>query len=171
MRKFAKIISLLIITSFLLSGCYGNFNLTKKLYNWNGQVGNKFVNSAVMWVLFIVPVYEVAGFIDFAILNVVQFWTGKNPMAMQDGEKEIQIVELDGQLYEITATKNRFDVKRKSNEESSVSLIFNEQKGTWIINDHNSNELTVAQLDKENLNMLRLIYPDGNTLNIDLQDE
>jgi len=174
MRKFTKIISLFLILSFLtfsISGCYGNFTLTKKLYNWNGQVGNKFVNSAVMWVLMIVPVYGIAGFIDFAILNVIQFWTGKNPMAMQEGEKEIQMVEMDGQLYEITATKNRFDVKPVNDEEKSISLIFNEEKGTWVINDHNSNELTVAQLDQENLNILRLIYPDGNTVNINLQEK
>ena len=76
MNRFFKVISIILITCFLslnFTGCYGNFALTKKLYNWNGQVGDKWVNSAVMWVLMIVPVYEVAGFIDFAILNLIQF--------------------------------------------------------------------------------------------------
>lgn len=171
MRKYAKLISIVLISFFLTSsitGCYGNFTLTKKLYNWNGTVGSKFVNSAVMWVCMIVPVYGIAGFIDFAILNVIQFWTGKNPMAMNEGEKETQMVNMDGKEYQVTATKNRFDVQSTQDEKIAVSLVYNEQTQSWIIMDRNDNEITVAQLDAENKNLLKLIYPDGQTLKVDL---
>ena len=173
MNKFFKMVSVFLIASFLtlsVSGCYGSFNLTKKLYNWNGTVGSKFANSAVMWVMMIVPVYGVAGFVDFVFLNVVEFWTGTNPMAMQDGEKETQMVMMDGQEYMVTATKNRFDVTSMSDQSKTVSLIFNEEKGSWVITDQNSNEITVAQLDQTNQNLLKLIYPDGYTVDVNLNE-
>jgi len=173
MNRFYKLVSIVLIAVFLsfsFTGCYGNFTLTKKLYNWNGQVGDKFVNSAVMWIMFIVPVYEVAGVIDFVILNTIQFWTGKNPVAMQEGEKETQIVQYEGESYEVTATKNRFDIKNLEDQTKAISLVFNEDSGEWIVTDQNANEITIAQLDKDNLNMLRLFYPDGHTLSVNLDE-
>jgi len=173
MNRFFKIVSVILITSFLtfsITGCYGNFSLTKKLYNWNGTIGGKFANSAVMWVLMIIPVYSIAGFIDFAILNVIEFWTGTNPMAMNEGEKETQMVMMDGQEYMVTATKNRFDVTSMNDQSKTVSLIFNEEKGAWVITDQNDNEITVAQLDQTNRNLLKLIYPDGYTMDINMNN-
>ena len=75
MKKYSfKLIAILLIIcvlSFGLTGCYGKFKLTQKLYKWNGQIGDKWVNTIVMWILFILPIYEIAGCVDFAILNVI----------------------------------------------------------------------------------------------------
>ncbi len=68
------------------TGCYGKFALTRKLYDWNGSLGNKFVNTLVMWVLMIIPVYGVVTFIDGFILNLIEFWSGSNPLATVDHE-------------------------------------------------------------------------------------
>lgn len=171
MSKVFKFISIALIASLLSTGltsCYGNFSLTKKLYNWNGQVGGKFVNSGVMWLLFIVPVYEVVGAVDFLILNTIQFWTGKNPMAMKAGEKETQIVELDNVKYEVTATKNRFDIRGLEEDSKTISLVFDEQTTSWLVEDE-SGVTKIAQLDPADLNILQLIKPDGKTLSVDLQ--
>jgi hypothetical protein len=67
-----------------LSGCYGKFALTKKLYDWNGSFGNKFLSTVIMWVFMIIPVYGVCTFIDGFVLNLIEFWTGSNPLAMVD---------------------------------------------------------------------------------------
>ncbi|MDD8019289.1 MAG: DUF3332 family protein, partial [Bacteroidota bacterium] len=78
-KKF--VIVLLIATMSIMSvGCYGSFNLTKKVYHWNGSVGGKWVVELVFLVCNIIPVYGVAGFIDVIILNSVEFWTGTNPV-------------------------------------------------------------------------------------------
>jgi hypothetical protein len=170
MRKIYKVVSLFLICGFLsfsFSGCYGNFSLTKKLYSWNGSVGNKFVNTIVMWVLFILPVYEIAGAVDFAILNLIEFWTGKNPMAMNENETETQFVKSGGKDYEITATKNRFDIKDLSTTKI-VSLTYDENTLSWYINNNDGTEIKVAQLDADNLNILHLIHPDGELINVDL---
>lgn len=68
------------------SGCYGQFALTRKLYEWNGSLGNKFLNTVVMWAFLIVPVYEVCSFVDLVVLNLIEFWTGSNPMAVLEHE-------------------------------------------------------------------------------------
>ncbi len=65
----------------LATGCYGKFALTKKLHGWNGTLGNKFVNTFVFWLFLIIPVYGVCTFVDGVILNLIEFWTGQNPMA------------------------------------------------------------------------------------------
>lgn len=79
---FKKVVIVMLVASVgLMSiGCYGSFNLTKKVYNWNGTMEGKWVKELVFLVLNIVPVYGVAGFIDVLVLNSIEFWTGNNPM-------------------------------------------------------------------------------------------
>ena len=64
------------------SGCYGPFNLTRRLYLWNGQVGDKWENELVFLLLNIpfVPAYGMCISADAIIFNSIQFWTGENPV-------------------------------------------------------------------------------------------
>ena len=170
-RILFKCLAILLIAVFVLfnfTGCYGKFALTTKLYKWNGSLGDKWVNTIVMWVLMIVPVYSLVGFVDFAILNVIEFWTGKNPMAMGPGEIETQLVELDGNSYQITATKNRFDIVQQDNNKK-ISLVFNEETKSWYVESETNDAQKIAELDPANLNLLRLIQPDGEIVNVDLE--
>lgn len=174
MKKIFKVVSILLIIclfAFSMSGCYGKFNLTKKLYTWNGTVGDKWMKSITTWVLFIVPVYAVVGFVDFAILNVIEFWTGKNPVAMGPGESETQLVQKDGKTYEITASMNRFDINVISEEEitKSISLIYETETQSWFAQNDEIGYIKIAELDDEDLNILHLIEPDGSIVNVDLE--
>jgi hypothetical protein len=91
------------------AGCYGRFALTRKLYNWNGQVtNNDFANSAIMWVLLIIPVYGVLGLVDFLVLNTIEVFTGSNPVAVnEDGSLELK---RDGHVYVMRPTTQAGDV-------------------------------------------------------------
>ena len=60
----------------LVTGCYGNFKVTKAVYDWNGQVENRYARSAVMVCMLILPVYEFAALGDIIIFQPVKFWTG-----------------------------------------------------------------------------------------------
>ena len=65
------------------SACFGSFNLTRKLYAFNKDVSkDKFVRELVFLGLTIVPIYQIAGFIDVVVANTVEFWTGTNPIDM-----------------------------------------------------------------------------------------
>jgi hypothetical protein len=74
-------ISVFMLATMLVTagGCYGSFELVKKVHKFNGTLGNKFVNELGFLVMNIVPVYSVAAFIDAVVLNSIEFWTGKNP--------------------------------------------------------------------------------------------
>lgn len=114
-----KILSVVLVPFMLLvglvqTGCFGEFVLTHKLYDWNAQVAGKgslkgrFINNLVFLGLCILPAYEFAGAIDFIVLNLIEFWTGTNPLAMNEGDIEQQMVHYQGKDYMITATKNQF---------------------------------------------------------------
>jgi hypothetical protein len=94
----------LALTSVLAlgAGCYGQFALTKKIHAWNGTItDNKFVHSLVFWAFVIVPVYEVAGLADAIVFNLVEFWSGSNPLA---GSGPIQVSAMaDGSTVFRTA--------------------------------------------------------------------
>jgi hypothetical protein len=166
-----SIIVILLISSYILTGCYGKFQLTKKLYTWNGTIGDKWVNSLVTWILIIIPVYEVVGFIDFAILNVIEFWTGENPVVMESGEMQVQYVELHGKEYEIIATENRFDIIERggNGEEKRVSLIYERESRSWFVENEKIGRIRVAQIDFDDSNIISLFQPDGGITKVNLE--
>jgi len=92
------------------TGCFGEFGLTRKVYDFNQGVGGKFVNQLVFWAFCVIPVYEVAGVLDVLIFNTIEFWTGSNPVAMAPGETEVQYATVDGHQFRMTAQQNYFSV-------------------------------------------------------------
>ncbi|MCL2260798.1 MAG: DUF3332 family protein [Fibromonadales bacterium] len=102
------LLSLLAACTFAVTttGCFGSFKLTKAAYDFNKGLGNKWLS----WIVFLI-VGHVATVItltvDSLILNSLEFWTGKNPLAMGDTYREtdangnsITAVKMeDGSLY------------------------------------------------------------------------
>ena len=70
----------LVALAVLVSGCYGPFNLTRRLYQWNGQVGTKWEREFVFILLAWAPVYGITVLGDAVVFNSMEFWTGKNPV-------------------------------------------------------------------------------------------
>ena len=79
--RFGKGIALLLVAAVgaLSAGCFGKFQLTRKLYDINQSIDEKYIRSAVTW-LFVIP-YAVTGLLDFIVFNVIEFWSGENPVA------------------------------------------------------------------------------------------
>jgi hypothetical protein len=168
MKTMFRTISLLLIMVFLLNvfGCYGSFALTKKVYNLNGNVGDKFINTIVMWVFMILPVYEAAGFIDLVVLNTLEFWTGNNPLAMQDGIQAVKYATNDGKTYKIVISKNTICIAETVGPDAGKTVIVNysPETGNWTLNNGNSEKI-VANLG---LNNLKLLFPNGTSREIAL---
>ena len=81
MRRGVAILLLCAMAPFLFSGCYGKFQLTKNIYDWNGKVSeNRWAKSLLMWGLLIIPVYGVGMLGDAIIFNLIEFWGGENPI-------------------------------------------------------------------------------------------
>ncbi len=106
MKKISSTLVFAIVLS-LLTGCYGKFQLTRKVYEINSQVKDKFLRSATTWAFVIIPVYGVAALLDFVLFNTVEFWTGKNPIAM--GQKEFFYAKGE-ELFYIKAKKAGSDI-------------------------------------------------------------
>ena len=144
MKKFVLIVVLVSLLTLSMSGCFGKFALTRKLYEFNGSLGNKWVNTIVMWAMCIVPVYSIVVFVDFVILNLVEFWTNSNPIAMLEGEEHRQIYVHDGFEYELVATKNRIDVIGITNPEMQFSFVYEEEGESWFVH-HNGEVHLMAE--------------------------
>lgn len=158
------------VTANFASGCYGSFTLTKKVYNWNGTMGSKVMKSVVMWGLYIIPVYGIAGAADLFILNVLEFLQGSNPMAMNEGEQDIKIVQKDGNTYQITASKDRLDIEQlNSAVQHKASLVFDRNSESWSVESGNKS-IVIAQLNETNENVLNLIHPDGSSVAVNIAD-
>lgn len=121
LRKITLILLLAAMGAFMTS-CFGTFQLTRNVYSWNESVtSNKFAQTLLFYGMNVVPVYGAATFLDFFVFNLVEFWSGSNPIAMAEYEEETQLVQVDGQWYEMHATKNHFTVSKV--EDGSVAEI------------------------------------------------
>ncbi|MBI3005885.1 MAG: DUF3332 family protein [Ignavibacteriales bacterium] len=91
-RIFSRVLSSLLVAGVLIisSGCFASFHLTRKVYNFNKGVGDKWVNELVFLVMVVVPVYEIAGAIDILVLNSIEFWTGSNPVSAANEKRSIE---------------------------------------------------------------------------------
>ena len=134
-----KIKSLLLAVVFLFvvmsqQGCIGSFQLTNNLYNWNkNEIGGKWGSELVFLAFIIIPVYSVTLLADGIVLNSIEFWTGDNPLAMKDGEKETQIVQNGEDSYKLTAQKNKVHVEKITGENTGEEgeFIWNQDSQNW----------------------------------------
>ncbi len=89
--------SILIISILLLlsmgTGCIGNFGLSGKVRDFNLDVSkDRWGREIVFVVLYVIPVYPFAGFLDILVFNSIEFWTGKNPI---NGSASVTPIAMD----------------------------------------------------------------------------
>src|SRR5690606_10680204 len=79
------------------SACFGSFNLTRKVYNFNKGVSpDKWVQELVFLAFAAIPVYSIAAGLDALNINSIEFWTGENPVMVskattrEDGSRLVQ---------------------------------------------------------------------------------
>jgi hypothetical protein len=172
MKNLKRGILMLIAATvmFTATGCYGTFELTSKIYDWNGDAtDNKWANSIIMWGLIIIPVYEFCLFVDVVVLNTVEFWTGSNPLAMADGENDTQIVQSGDKVFEITASQNKFHIEQIEGDGKgqSIDLNYKAEETAWYVANGEA-EYKFAQGELNNNELVKLFSPDGTVKEIAL---
>ncbi|SHJ10992.1 DUF3332 domain-containing protein [Aquimarina spongiae] len=159
-------ICIALSTSILFSSCLGSFSAFNGLKDWNQDLtDSRFVNNLVFWGLNIIPVYGLFFLGDTLIFNVIEFWSGSNPLAMNEGESETQIVERDGNTYKMTASKNRLQIHivegiRKGEK---LDLVYSPSHKTWSAIKANG-ELIKLSSFKDGFYVVHL--PDGGKVKI-----
>lgn len=109
-----RTIAALVLMAFLpvsTTGCFGGFQLTRKVYNFNREVSpDKWVRELVFLAMAIVPVYGAATFLDAVIFNSVEFWTGSNPVLAKNGASR-KITTADGTAVLTRTSEHVLDVR------------------------------------------------------------
>jgi len=79
-----RILAVVVLVALIpaAGGCFGRFELTRKLYGFNQGVSD---DRWVRWLVFlgmaVFPIYEWGFLIDAVFANSVEFWGGRNPLA------------------------------------------------------------------------------------------
>ena len=148
MRK--SIIALGLASSILCTSCLGSFSAFNNLRDWNdGATSSKFLDNLIFWGLNIIPVYGLFFVGDTLIFNVIEFWTGSNPVAMKEGEFETQIINKEGVAYEMTATKNRMMVKvlDGKDEGQRFDLLYRPSEKSWNLIKQDGEIIKLARIE------------------------
>lgn len=161
------IISSLLACSLLFTSCLGSYNAFNNLRAWNqGATDSKFLDNLIFWGLWIVPVYELFILGDTLIFNVIEFWSGSNPIAMKDGESETQMVEHEGNTYKMVATKNRIQITvvEGPKEGNKLELFYKPDEKSWNAIRPNGEMIKLSSFEEG----FYIVYmPNGEQIKID----
>lgn len=121
-----RTIAALVLMAFLpvsTTGCFGGFQLTRKVYNFNREVSpDKWVRELVFLALAIFPVYGAATFLDAVIFNSIEFWTGSNPILAKNGASR-KITTADGTAVLTRTSENALDLRIEANDGTTSRLV------------------------------------------------
>jgi hypothetical protein len=160
----ALAMSSLLITQ---TGCFGTFALTKKTYQFHdGCTDSKFVKSLLYWI----PgglVYAVTLMLDSVIFNLIEFWSGSNPVSMNEGDHEMQLATIDGTDYRIEATKDTFTTTQLTGAKAGEVRImrFDRSDMTWKYSDAEVCDLSVMTFLDDRAENVR-VYTDNGTVDL-----
>lgn len=124
-------VALLFGSALFLNSCIGSFALTNKVKDWNNGVSNKFVNELVFVAFHILPVYEVTMLADYLVLNSLEFWNQKSPLAKEKKVEEIK--GENGTRYLVESTQEGYKIINP-NKNVEVALTYDEINRTWSAN-------------------------------------
>ena len=152
MRKGCSVVAVGLAMAMAVSGCYGPFNLVRRLHHWNGQVSNdKWAREAVFIVLAWVPVYSLATLGDALIFNSIEFWTGNNPVAPVVQNPDVQTKRIARHDAEAILTRmkspagQQLMIEQFRKGERAASLRIEQQDGLTKAFDGAGRQLYQAQ--------------------------
>ncbi len=163
-----RFFTLLLTVSILSTSCLGSFSAFNNLKDWNSQVtDNRFVNNLIFWGLNIIPVYELFFVGDVIIFNVIEFWSGSNPLSMTEGEVETQTLVKNGNTYKMIATKNQMTIKVIDGKDkgNAVELFYLPEEKSWNAKTQDGQEI---QLSSMHDGFYYVYLPDGQRVQMDI---
>lgn len=125
-------------TSFL--NCFGKFSLTRKVYQLidglnigSGKV-QKVVKTVILWITLITFIDPLIFFIDFVILNLIEFWTDSNPLGLNEYNKDGIFVKKLQKGDEKIVLKysdfgSRLDIQISNGKKSEDYVVLNGEPG------------------------------------------
>jgi hypothetical protein len=119
-------VALAVLLGFVpaASACFGSFNLTRKVYQFNKSVSpDKWLRWLTFLGMSIVPVYWFSLLVDVFFANAWEFWSGHNPVVVQLEPKTV--VGENGAVASLIPVENgaRIVVTEPSGAVHSTTLL------------------------------------------------
>ena len=139
-RRIVAVAMTLVMTGSL-AGCFGSFRATKNVYHFNRTVHpNPWVREGMFLGMVIIPVYGLAALFDAVILNSLEFWTGRNPIAKagdqhrvdgEDGSHAVSTLNADGS-FDIVVVDAAGSSRYFNAQKSGDRLVIRDMAGTVL---------------------------------------
>jgi len=145
----------------------GSFSAFNNLKDWNqGATDSKFLDNLIFWGLNIVPVYPLFFLGDALIFNVIEFWSGSNPVAMKPGETEVQMVEHGENIFRLVASQNRMEVVvvEGPKKGEKIDMVYRPDEKSWNAIRPNGEVIKLSSFE-EGFYMVHM--PNGERVKID----
>jgi hypothetical protein len=126
LRASIAVVLLCVLTPTFASGCFGTFQLTKKVYKFNRTISyDKWIRWITFLVFCVVPVYGVSLAVDALFANSVEFWSGSNPITARVGETRV-VYGPNGEVARATRLSDRavrLEITDASGIEHTVTIV------------------------------------------------
>lgn len=137
MKTIKKTILATLLSGVLLSqtACLGSFALTVKVYEFNNELtDNKFINNLVFWIVG-GPVYGFTTTADVVFFNLIEFWTGSNPIAYAPMEQGDDRFAFEGRDFKVNRTADRVVMQEMKGETvvQEMVLSFSTPENAWYM--------------------------------------
>ncbi|PKM93046.1 MAG: hypothetical protein CVU80_00140 [Elusimicrobia bacterium HGW-Elusimicrobia-4] len=152
MKKFTSLLLVVCFVFVMLTGCYGPFKLTKKIYDWNGGIKDKWVREGAFLVLAWIPIYSIGILGDAIIFNSIEFWGGKNPIASRT-DKSTRFVSAENKQAVMTFSENKMRLDAFENYRHLAGITIEPQ-----------GDVTVAKNSKGEIIMTAKTLLDGSVM-------
>ena len=163
-----RIVAAIVVGSFLTvtTACYGPFNLTKNVYQWNSnikgssEVNEKWMKEFVFFGMIIIPVYMFSALLDAFIFNSIQFWSGNNPVKANEtegdratrvvrlGDLTVTMAENDGGTT-VTYERNGIVERRATIETTATGYRLIDETGALLAEAEKGQDGSVTLLDHD----------------------
>ena len=124
-------------------GCFGKFNLTRKVYDWNQRIDqDKWIQWFAFLVLSIVQIYSISVLIDVILANSLEFWTGDNPITntrtrlveapdgsrasltlLPSGEIDVHVNAADGSVHHFVVARERGSIAARAADGTLIARV------------------------------------------------
>ena len=127
-KRILCIVLMVFIVGMGFNGCAGKYALFNKAHPFIGNLGGKWIGAIVNWIIGLPIVYPICIFADTFIFNVIEFWSGSNPIAAgnsfeqtdENGNRLAAVVNDDGTLSvrvtEVTGNTTDYLLEREGND-------------------------------------------------------
>jgi hypothetical protein len=158
-RLSRGVVSSLVVVSLMTagSGCFGPFNLTRNVYNWNsgikgsGEVNEKWMKEIVFFGMIVIPVYMFSALLDAFVFNAIQFWSGSNPVKVTQGpDGHIHAVQIVDQNILVTWSEDHRSAALTYQQQGRIiktALIVEDDNGYRLLEGGRTLVLTEQALD------------------------